>query len=86
METKPVWSKNGFVYLFFVKLATKSSYKGDTPTFVDNKGEYLGTSIMSWMTPTVFIYVYRADTNVKQFVSFFNKHNLHLKNMLCWLS
>ena len=55
METKPVWSKNGFIYLFFVKLATKSSYKGDTPTFVDNKGEYLGTSIMSWMTPTVFI-------------------------------
>ena len=57
METKPVWSKNGFIYLFFVKLATKSSYKGDTPTFVDNKGEYLGTSIMSWHRRFLFTYI-----------------------------
>ena len=27
-----------FIY-FFVKLATKNPYKGDTPASVDNKGE-----------------------------------------------
>ena len=58
-----------------------SPYKCDTPTFVDNKGYPCGPAF--WTTVLGFKYVYRIDINLERLISCSNKHNLHLKNILC---
>ena len=58
-----------------------SPYKGDTPTFVDNKGQPWGTAL--WKTVLVFNKVYCIDINIEQLISCLKKHNLHLENILC---
>ena len=57
-----------------------SPCKGDTPIFVDNKGQTWGPAL--WMTLLVFSYVYRIDMNIEGLMPCSNKHNLHLKNIL----
>ena len=56
-------------------------HKGDIPTFVDNKGYPWGPALRT--TLSVFNYVYRIDITIERLTSSSNKHNLHLKNILC---
>ena len=58
-----------------------SLYKGDTPTFVDNKWWPWGPALLT--TVLGFNYVYGIDINIERLISCSNKHNLHLKNILC---
>ena len=57
-----------------------SPCKGDTPTFVDNKGKPWEPAL--WTTLLVFIYVYRIDIKIERLISCSNEHNFHLKNIL----
>ena len=45
--------------------------QGDTPTFVDNKGQPWGPAL--WTTVLVFNYVYRIDINIERLISCSNK-------------
>ena len=82
------WCRYGFIlilsiftYIWFVlRLATMSPCKGDSLTFVDNKGWPWGPAL--WTTVLIFLYVRRIDINIERLISCLNKHNLHLKNPL----
>ena len=58
-----------------------SPYKGDTLTFVDNERYPWGPA--PWTTVLVFKYVYHIDINRERLISCSNRHNVHLKNILC---
>ena len=56
-----------------------SPCKGDIPTFVDNKDK-LGDK--RYERKCWFLFTYLFDINIERLISYSNKHNLYLKNIL----
>ena len=57
-----------------------NQFKGNTPIFVDNKGQTWKAALS--ITLLMFIYVYTFDMNIERLMPCSDKPNWHLKNML----